>query len=449
MVESVYFTSLEFENVRCFGDLQKLNLTDDGRRPARWTIILGENGAGKTTLLQCLAWMRLEPGRFDPSLFNEDNDFLTRLRPMNKLGNLGLTARLSIGRALPSVDAAVEESDSRGRSVTMGLSIDFDSEGELVDKSKNRRGTFEESLVVAYGANRQLGSLNLTTPQLNDPIGTRLHGVTELYDAEQMLRELHYASQTRENPERAERDLNHLKDVIVRILPEDLNPDHIQIHSLDNLGRGEKSGVYLSTFTGSVAFSELSLGYRTTLAWTADFAWRLMRQYPESNDPFAEPAVVLIDEIDLHLHPRWQLSIMRDLSQIFPATQFIATSHSPLMAQVAENENFVLCIKRQEERDVVIENDPNVIRGWRVDQILTSELFGGLGARSPKIEGLFVQRDELLAKPSRTADQEAELESLRAQIAELPTAQFPSDQKAMDSVREAAALLKKHGVGLE
>ena len=138
MVEPVYFTSLEIENVRCFGDRQDLNLMGDDRRPARWTLILGENGVGKTTLLQCLAWMRLEPGRFDTSLFNEDHDFLTRLRPMNKRGNLALTARLSIGRALPSVDAAVEASDSRGRSVTMGLSIIFDSEGELVDKSKNR-----------------------------------------------------------------------------------------------------------------------------------------------------------------------------------------------------------------------------------------------------------------------------------------------------------------------
>ncbi len=63
--------------------------------------------------------------------------------------------------------------------------------------------------------------------------------------------------------------------------------------------------------------------------------------------------------------------------------------------------------------------------------------------------GLFAQRDDLLSKPSRSTDEETELECLRAQIAELPTAQFPSDQKAMDSVREAAALLKKHSVGLE
>ena len=57
-IPSVYFTSLEIQNVRCFGELQTLDLTVDGIRPARWTLILGDNGVGKTTLLQCLAWMQ-------------------------------------------------------------------------------------------------------------------------------------------------------------------------------------------------------------------------------------------------------------------------------------------------------------------------------------------------------------------------------------------------------
>ena len=47
MAKTVYFTSLEIENVRCFGDRQELDLTVDGRRPARWTLILGDNGVGR------------------------------------------------------------------------------------------------------------------------------------------------------------------------------------------------------------------------------------------------------------------------------------------------------------------------------------------------------------------------------------------------------------------
>ena len=44
MVESVYFTSLDIENVRCFGDRQEVLLAADGRQPAQWTLILGDNG---------------------------------------------------------------------------------------------------------------------------------------------------------------------------------------------------------------------------------------------------------------------------------------------------------------------------------------------------------------------------------------------------------------------
>src|SRR5215213_3965273 len=57
----IYFTSVELENVRCFGgwELELIDNYDGG--PARWTLILGDNGVGKTTLLQCLTWVRPVP----------------------------------------------------------------------------------------------------------------------------------------------------------------------------------------------------------------------------------------------------------------------------------------------------------------------------------------------------------------------------------------------------
>jgi predicted ATP-binding protein involved in virulence len=190
--------------------------------------------------------------------------------------------------------------------------------------------------------------------------------------------------------------------------------------------------------------SSLSLGYQTTLAWTTDLAWRLLRRYPGSEDPLAEPAVVLVDEIDLHLHPRWQLRIIDDLSEIFKKTQFVATAHSPLIVQVAQAANLVLLRKR--ESDVEIVNDPEVVRSWRVDQILTSELFDVPRSRDEQTERLFKRRDELIDNPSRSAAEESELERIRIQISKLPTAQDPRDQEAMDFIRRAAAILKKQVV---
>ena len=137
MVESVYFTSLEIENVRCFGNRQELDLTVDGRRPARWTLILGDNGVGKTTLLECLTWMRLEPSGFDPALFDKYNDYLERLLPVGRSGDLSLSAEISVGSGLSMIDD-VPKSLSRRRLVKANLTILVNSKRKLTDRKFSR-----------------------------------------------------------------------------------------------------------------------------------------------------------------------------------------------------------------------------------------------------------------------------------------------------------------------
>ena len=147
----------------------------------------------------------------------------------------------------------------------------------------------------------------------------------------------------------------------------------------------------------------------------------------------------MIDEIDLHLHPRWQLQIMKDLSLLFPATQFIATSHSPLIVQVAEAANLVLLRKQKDYVEIV--NDPGIPKDLRVDQILTTLAFG-VPSRSKRIECLFAQRAELTDKTERTQEEEDLLNDVRRQISELPTAEDPDDRDAMDLIRQFANRLK-------
>ncbi len=443
----VYFTSLEIENVRCFGDRQTLDLTGKGERPAKWTLILGENGVGKTTLLQCLAWMRLVPPGSDPVLFDEENESLERLLRKGPSRKLALEAKLSFGTALTSTEA---RDDAEPRILGFDARLCFDTSGHLTDQHPEKGwppyGDFPDPLFVAYGANRQRGVQNLDNPDLEDAMAPRrLSKLTELYDLEELLVMLDHNCRAKGTSSREHKQLNRLREVLVRILPgDDFKPTDIEIFPPDVLDSGEPSGVHLKTFSGLVPLAALSLGYQTTLALAVDLAWRLLKHHPESPDPLAEPVVVLIDEIDLHLHPVWQLGVIDDLSALFPNTQFIATSHSPLIVQVAENANLVLL--NQREADVEIVNDPEIVKSWRVDQILTSELFGVPRARSKGTERLFTRRAELIDKPSRSAAEEAQLNELRLQISELPTAQDPDDQKAIDYIREAAALLKKHKV---
>lgn len=88
----------------------------------------------------------------------------------------------------------------------------------------------------------------------------------------------------------------------------------------------------------------MSDGYRGTLSLFADIAYRMAMLNPALGERVLEtPGVVMIDEVDLHLHPRWQARILEDLVRIFPNVQFIVTTHSPVVvASVPRNSIRVL-----------------------------------------------------------------------------------------------------------
>ena len=99
-------------------------------------------------------------------------------------------------------------------------------------------------------------------------------------------------------------------------------------------------------------FQNLSDGQRIMLALVADIAYRAAWLNPYLGDRvlLETDGIVLIDELDLHLHPKWQRTVVDDLRRTFPKMQFVATSHSPFIIQSLEpNELMDL------ERDTPIE----------------------------------------------------------------------------------------------
>ena len=272
----------------------------------------------------------------------------------------------------------------------------------------------------------------------DERIGLFLDDDVALRDPEDWLLTADYNARLRgPDAKRFDAFAKRVRDALVDILPE---VAEIRIQSADEPGRSPR--VEARTPDGWVPLRRLGFGYQSQIAWLVDLASRMFECYPDSADPLAEPAVVLLDEIDLHMHPRWQRQIIDFLARRFPRTQFIVTAHSPLIVQAVGDANIVLL--RREGDHVVIDNDPEVLRNWRVDQILTSELFGLESARPPQIEEPLKERREILAKAKLTKADEKRLAELEQAIGDLPAGETAEDSRAMELIRRAAAKLSSN-----
>lgn len=439
-----YFLNLTLTNVRCFGEEQTLDLSDGNGRPARWTVILGENGMGKTTLLQCLAMM-------------EPVDAKTGLLPLGtENGDPGV-----IPKAGTNYNFSILTSLFRNRdSIKIGVNIDS---GPILSESNQKKNIvtqmFWESYnygytgasdmvsyynignlkCYGYGALRQPGKTVLSD-ETGDATASLFSDEPVLINAEEWLLQADYSYKSLEGSgkDRAKERLDSIKVILKDLLPD---VDAIRFTRPD-IELSQNVRVEFRTPYGWVVLRQLGLGYQTMIAWVVDLAARLWQRYPKSKNPLAEPAVALVDEIDLHLHPRWQRELISFLTKHFPNTQFIATAHSPLVVQAAAGEANIVLLRREDDH-IVIENHVPVNPNLRIDQLLTSELFGLESARSPKVEQLIDRQTEILSKSTLTQNDKKELQDIEQQLDNLPVGETAEDIEAMELIRYVAQNLKK------
>lgn len=445
--EAVYFLSLTVRNIRCFGDApQKLDLSDRNGHPAQWTLILGNNGTGKTTLLQLLSgfdgvevdsqeskqWRSSEP-RWWASFAHRRIEWFIRRSPIDQ-ANFSAETATQVG--------GLQHGDLIGRSV---FSIDRDARGfpsVLGHESTIPDGVQCEDLprCFGYSAARRNNNEDLSSDRKwweSDPTANLFDDDASLCNAEEWLRELDYSAS--KESEIAERQRERFKQVQRLLI--DLLPDVSDIRITTPSRLRPTPEVEFKTHYGWVPYESISHGYQTMVSWVVDFASRLVGSARDDSNPLAQPAVCLIDEIDLHLHPTWQREVVSYLTERFPNTQFIATAHSPLIVQAATSVNANVAVLRRVGDHVVIDNDPEIVRGWRLDQILASDLYN-VPARAPDVQAKIDERRKILEKPKLSKGDKQKLKELEAEIGLLPVGETREQIRAMELLQDSVSALK-------
>ena len=183
-------------------------------------------------------------------------------------------------------------------------------------------------LAVLFSTNRAIPSKRARAPRK----GVTARGVEPAFADAFLERELRlvdfgdwlkvkvHESMYSEHPD-ASRALDACEEAVRRFLPGYANL---------RLGDEDNPQILIDRDSTTISVQQLSDGERGILAFILDLTRRFAQANPNFTDPASEAeAVVLIDEIDLHLHPKWQRQIVHNLTEAFPLCQFIATTHSP------------------------------------------------------------------------------------------------------------------------
>ncbi|MBV1849047.1 ATP-binding protein [Catellatospora sp. NEAU-YM18] len=362
----------------------EFSIRDDGSR-AGWTVIAGRNGSGKSSLLQAMALALTGPVTAR-ALVPEFRHWISR-------GSDSGWVRLTVVSG--GTDGAREgqsgvSRDSADESLELNLSFGWSEPNRdgrrspmlKLTRTPSSADPWEEDdlglFFAAYGPFRRLtggavGAQRLTASPKLARVATLFHEDASLAEGVSWLVEQHLRA-LEERPGAAE-----LKDLVLSVLGDGLLPDGYQIHRIDS------EGLWVSHGGHPFPLREMSDGYRTVAALIVDLIRQLHSsvgtvptEVRDGRTVITASGVVIIDEVDAHLHVSWQQRIGVWLKQHFPGIQFIVTTHSPYICQAADPGGLIrLPGPDEQEPPRVVDQDlyERVVYGTGDDAVM-SELFG-------------------------------------------------------------------------
>lgn len=332
----MYINQVEITNIRSVK-----HFSMDFKSHAGWHVLIGDNGAGKSSIIRSIALCLL--GEDNAKALSSFEDFSNWLPPDIEKGSIVVKAirdnnfdmpTYAQGRATVNFNIEIETlENSKGRANVTGKTSPSNA---LWGKHSSVNGWF----FSAYGPFRRLrggtdvfAHIGSSRPRL----GACLTAFRDDFALTQLTAWLKDLALDAQKKAKAKQTLDSIIKFInsAKLLPgnaillDDIDSDGIKLK--------DSNGVKVSLF-------EMSDGYRSVLSMTIDIIRFLIEIYgvdkvfsSEKQTQINLPGVILIDEVDAHLHPTWQARIGQWFIDYFPNIQFIVTTHSPLICRAAEN----------------------------------------------------------------------------------------------------------------
>lgn len=330
----------EFE-VQNFGAIKNVKINGISK-DAGWVFITGANGSGKSLLLKAIA-LTLGQGIVPRQYINnfEVPNFKAKFFGSN-LDN-GILERRG--------------NDKKSQNARRTLLTGFAAYGI-------HRTTIRKNINLAVG-NHELSKNGFLESILGDKI-------SPLIDFNKTIQEWTKSEVSREK-------FHHRKDFFVKALLQTV-PGLVDIHFVEKKNNYDTDFFfrYDQSQVFDLSYDQLSSGTKSILSFVADIIVRFYKQQPEAYDPSEFKGVVIVDEIDLHLHPQGQKDLILALIEVFPNIQFIVSTHSPIPLLAAPKNSIVYRIERNSKNGISAKRIDTLIHleDLLPNTILTSPIFG-------------------------------------------------------------------------
>lgn len=349
----MYIRSLKIKNLKRLRDF-KLDFTSEGGTPRMWSVLIGENGTGKSTILQAIA-LAAAGQRLVNGLAANFAHLADRRRSQEEM-KIQATFSIPVEREdptrdskkrsrkrspseyLPSVELTSTVILRAGQTVLRGSSslnappVDQEGEDPLDEaRAAETPGWF----VVGYGVNRTLPSVSKSS----DLVRTSVNRMRPLFDPTYPLTSTDFISVFGDDKiARAYSRILQKVVIATAVLPDDISAFELRgqggVTVASDLLESARFSQRMGEATVKVPAVALAHGYQSTIAWIADLVGHIVveaQRVQKTTDVDAFQGLVLIDEIDLYLHPVWQAKLIPALRKTFPRLQFVATTHSPVV----------------------------------------------------------------------------------------------------------------------